>query len=103
LGIMILPLFWKIRFEKGTAVFLILAGLMLALYYVCWIRFFISGREFSIMFEPFFGIPVPLAIFPLLSVLFVGIVQGSWPVVAAAVIMTAGHIPESLMNYYSSH
>lgn len=103
LGIMILPLFWKIKFDKSNAVFLILAGLMLALYYVCWMRFFLTGREFITQFSPLFGIPVPLAIFPLLSVLFVGIAQGSWPVIAAAVIMSAGHIPESLMTYYSSH
>lgn len=102
IGILVLPLFWEISFDKSRIVFLVLSGLMLAIYYFGWIRFFMNGREFSLLFDSLFGIPVPLAVSPILSIFFLGINQKSWPVVAASVIMALGHIPESIQNYYSS-
>lgn len=101
LGMLILPLFWEIKFDKNMNIFLLLAGLMIALYYTGWIRFFLHGREYRLLFEPLFGIPIPLAISPILAIAFIGIVQKSWPVVAAAAIMALGHIPESIQNLYS--
>jgi hypothetical protein len=101
LGIFILPLFWKIRLDKSKIIFLMLVCLMIVLYYVGWIRFFMHGREFRLLFEPLFGIPVPLAISPVLAVAFLGLAQDSWPVVVAAVIMALGHIPESIQNFHS--
>jgi len=102
IAIFILPLFWKIRVDRSTILFLFLMSLMLVIYYVGWTRFFLNGREFRLLFEPLLGIPIPLAISPLLCVLFLGLAQKSWPVVAASVIMALGHIPESLSNISST-
>jgi len=101
LGIFILPLFWEIRFDKSKIVFLMLVGLLIALYYTGWIRFFMHDRDFRRLFEPLFGIPVPLAISPVLAIAFLGFAQNSWSVVVAAVIMAMGHIPERIQNLYS--
>jgi hypothetical protein len=102
LGIFILPLFWEIRFDKNSIIFLILMVLMIALYCAGWLRFFLHGREFRLLFEPLMGIPVPMAIAPVLSILFLGLAQNSWPVVIASIIMALGHIPESVLNLYST-
>lgn len=102
LGILILPLFWEIRFDKSKIIFLVLFGMMIALYYTCWIRFFLHGREFRLLFEPILGIPIPMAISPILAVLFLGVAQNSSLVLTAAVIMALGHSPESLQNLYSA-
>lgn len=101
LGIFILPLFWEIRFDKNKLIFLVLMCLMIAIYYIGWARFFLHGREFKLLFEPLFGIPIPMAVSPVLCIFFLGLTQNSWPVVAATIIMSLGHIPESLMNFYS--
>jgi len=102
LGIFVLPMFWEIRFERSTVLFLMPVCMMIALYYAGWIRFFMRGRDFSLMFAPLFGIPVPMAVSPVLAVAFLGLAQNSWPVLAAAVIMALGHIPESIQNLHSA-
>ncbi|MBN2559294.1 MAG: hypothetical protein JXB33_11120 [Clostridia bacterium] len=102
IGIFILPLFWQIGFDRNKLIFLIPMGLMIAIYYMGWIRFFAKGREYRLLFEPLFRIPIPLALSPVLCIFFMGFAQGSWPVVAAAIIMALGHIPESIQNFQST-
>ncbi|MFO7611941.1 MAG: hypothetical protein R6W99_05560 [Clostridia bacterium] len=101
IGIFILPLFWQFSLDRNKLIFLIPMGLMIAIYYMGWIRFFANGSEFRLLFEPLFKIPIPLALSPVLCIFFMGLAQNSWPVVAAAIIMALGHIPESIRNYQS--
>ena len=102
IGIFVFPLFWEIRFNRNRAAIFALMGLMLGIYYIGWIRFFFYGREFGLLFEPLFGIPVPLAVSPVVFFFLMGITQNSWPVVVAAVIMAISHIPASLRTFYSA-
>ena len=48
------------------SVWLCLAAIFLLLYYVVWIRYFAGGRDIALLNRPFFFVPMPLAVFPVL-------------------------------------
>jgi len=43
--------------------------LFTGIYYLLWVRYFLSRRKFSCLFYPIVKIPVPMAIFPILALL----------------------------------
>lgn len=45
---------------------MILGILFLVLYYIVWMRYFMGGMDISLLGKSFLGIPLPLAIFPVL-------------------------------------
>lgn len=95
-----LPLFWELNTQGRWKGFILsLMAVCIVFYYSGWIRYMAGGREFRLLFEPLFFIPVPMAIFPALYLILAGVLLDSWPVVVAAIIFTLGHIPESLRNY----
>ena len=40
----------------------IVMGLALAFYYAGWLRFFLRGRDYALLFRPIFGLSVPMAV-----------------------------------------
>ena len=50
------------RFEARAA--LVVASLALCFYYAAWYRYFTHGRQLSLLFNSWLGVPVPLAIAP---------------------------------------
>lgn len=96
-GIFVLPLFWQIDLTDSLSIItLVMMALCLLIYYVCWIRYIRNGRTYTLLFQHFLFIPVPMAIFPVLYFFFAGILLRSWPVSAAAIVFALGHIPESI-------
>jgi hypothetical protein len=99
-GVFIIPLFYKIDvsgvFEKIAAAVM---GLMLLLYYACWIRYFRNGSDFKRMFLPFIKIPVPLAISPVLYFMLSSIILHSFPMLIFSLLLAIGHIPISWQQY----
>ena len=49
---------------KGSIIYLIVALVFLALYYITWFRYFKNGKDEKYLLSPLGFIPVPLAIFP---------------------------------------
>lgn len=97
LGIFVLPLFWPVYLADSlSTVALVLMALCLLIYHICWIRYMVQGRSYSLLFQHFLFIPVPMAVFPVLYFLFASILLRSWPIAAAAVVFALGHIPESI-------
>ncbi len=100
IGVFIIPIFSSIHIENSYEVIsLIGMFLSLSLYYLGWIRYFRRGREFSLLFAPMIGIPVPLAINPVLYFLFASVVLHSAYLLICGVILAIGHIPGSLNSY----
>lgn len=100
LMVFILLMFWELKVEgRGQGIIFAIMILCILVYYTGWIRYMIGGREFKLLFEPLFFIPVPMAVFPALYLVLAGVLLNSHPVVLSAVIFTLGHIPESLRNY----
>ncbi len=82
--------------ESKPDILVLLMGLCLLGYYLCWARFFAGGRGFDLMYAPFLGIPVPLAVFPILYFLLLGVWLRPPVLILPAVLFAVGHLAESL-------
>ncbi len=63
----VVPFFYRINISGPAE--RICAGitlLALAVYYAGWVRYFIQGREYALLFKAMLNIPVPLAISPVI-------------------------------------
>ncbi|CAN5210583.1 hypothetical protein BH09ACT5_BH09ACT5_18410 [soil metagenome] len=61
-------------------------------YYGLWARYFVRGREFALLYGPAVGIPVPMAVFPVLAFLAGAGWLHSWWLAGSAVVLGVGHI-----------
>jgi len=101
LGVFILPIFSSIHIEEHYEVLsLIGMSIFLLLYYVGWIRYFRRDRDFKLLFSPMIGIPVPLAISPILYFICASLVLYSPLLFLSSLIFAFGHIPISLKTYH---
>ena len=99
-GSFILPLFFPLEFS-GTLVRVawIMMGVFLAFYYAGWTRFFVGSRGYALLFKPMLGVPVPMALSPVLYFLVSSVVLGSiWQAIAAA-ILGVGHVTVTVREY----
>ena len=74
-------------------------GLTLAFYFAGWLRFFWRGRDYALLFKPMLGIPVPMAVSPVLYFLLSSVVLGSIYQAIAAAVLGIGHITISAREY----
>ena len=74
-------------------------GLALAFYYAGWLRFFLRGRDYALLFRPMLGIPVPMAVSPILYFLLSSVVLGSVYQAVAAAVLGIGHIAITAREY----
>jgi hypothetical protein len=72
--------------------FLFLAGFFLLAYYALWIRYFAGGADFRSLFDTVLWIPLPMAVFPILFLLFSALWLRSVPLVAASVLFAVPHL-----------
>jgi hypothetical protein len=65
--VVVLPCFLHLDFTQPTASrWLMLAAVALALYYGAWVRYFRGQRSPPLLYQSWLGIPVPLAVAPVL-------------------------------------
>lgn len=98
LGCFVLPLFFAADFDRGL-IFALGMAAALSFYYIGWVRYFIKGRRYNYLFKPMLGIPVPLAISPVVYFLFTALLIHSVWMFAAVLLLAAGHIPISLKSH----
>lgn len=98
-GVFLTPLLYPIRFES-TVDLVCLVGMAVALgfYYACWTRYYARGRKRSLLYRSFIGVPIPMAIMPVVYFLFAAEILRAPLLVAAAVVLGAGHIPITLIQ-----
>ncbi|MGF7048053.1 hypothetical protein J2T13_002559 [Paenibacillus sp. DS2015] len=85
--------------EQDLNFIVVLMGASLLLYYVRWIRFFIKGREYVQLFKPLGFIPVPMAVFPALYFIFLGVWLESFIFLIPALMFSIGHLEASWKIY----
>ena len=96
---LILPLFYSINWQKKNSIpVLAIMGIALLIYYVAWGRFFLNGRTSDLLSKPLFGIPLPLALAPVLFFIFSSYILDSWWMFAASVIFGTAHIWISILT-----
>lgn len=103
LGVFVIPIFSSIHHDKQYEVLSILGMFtFLLLYYIGWIRYFRRDREYKLLFSPMIGIPVPLAVTPILYFLSASIVLHSSLLFISSLILAIGHIPINLITYHQN-
>jgi hypothetical protein len=96
----VLPLFFLLSSSgKLVSITWILMGVLLLFYYVVWVRFFVRGRKYALLFAPMLGVPVPMATSPVLYFLLSSIVLGSVRQAVASVVLGIGHITISVRTF----
>lgn len=73
---------------------------LMLLYELAWVRYFTSKHTLNAMYEPFFGIPVPLALLPVCAFLLLGIYGKVIWLILAAIILGIGHVGIHLQHYH---
>ena len=86
----------KLSFRSG---WLYLAATFLFLYYAVWLRYFMSGREISLLSRSFLFVPMPLAVFPVLYFLCAAIWLHNLPAAIIMVIFGAAHLNVSTRSF----
>ncbi|ETT56371.1 hypothetical protein MKZ07_15835 [Paenibacillus sp. FSL P4-0338] len=92
-------LFGRLISAQTLGVSAVLMALCLLVYYGGWVRYFRSGRAFTALFKPWLGIPVPMAVFPALYFLLLGVWLQSWLFIVSACLFAAGHLVNSWSVY----
>lgn len=86
----------KLGFRSG---WLYLAAAFLILYYAVWFRYFMGGREISLLSCSFLFVPMPLAVFPVLYFLCAAIWLHNLPAAIIMVIFGAAHLTVSIQSF----
>lgn len=71
----------------------------ICIYYTLWGRYLVKRRDYAVLFMPFAGIPVPMAVFPIGAFLFAACWGESIWLGVATVLFGIGHIANSLRCY----
>ncbi len=92
-AVLIIPVFSSLTFSRRYAKpVLLLALLALALYYAAWTRYFTGGRSYELLGAPLSGVPLPLAVFPVIFLLASSYLLSSLPMMVAAALFGIFHI-----------
>jgi hypothetical protein len=103
MGIFMIPIFYRIDLRptlNRISLFPMIFSLLV--YYGCWIRYFLKERSFAHLFKPLWGIPIPMAVFPIIYMLFASKILGSILLLAATLLLSIGHIPISYNEYQNT-
>lgn len=93
IAIMILPFFYSLQLNRPFSVPVMIGiGLALAVYYAAWLRFFTQGRTPQLFRAPFLGIPLPLAVAPVVFLVLSSYLMDSWWMLGASVLFGVVHI-----------
>lgn len=65
---------------------------VLVFYYSLWLRYALGGRRYAALFEPVFGIPVPMAVAPVIYFAAAAVAFVSAPLFIASLVLAVGHL-----------
>ena len=77
-----------------------LAAVFLVLYYAVWLRYFMGGREISLLNCSFLFVPMPLAVFPVLYFLCAAIWLHNLPAAIIMMIFGAAHLTVAIQSFH---
>lgn len=100
IGVFMLPLFLRVEIEKVVhkAALAVMIGALL-LYYICWVRFFRSGRRNGLLCAPLGFIPSPMAVCPIIYFLASALLLDSWLLLSATLVFAIGHLAICRRDY----
>ena len=100
IGVFLIPAFLTLAIDSPAKIIAALGMFVaLAVYYEGWVRYFFNERDYRLLFQPLLGLPVPMAISPVVYFLCAAVVLDSYLLLGASVVLAAGHIPLSIHEY----
>lgn len=99
IGIYVLPLLTKPQWAPATRFYAVVMALSLGLYYAGWIRYFIGGRDYALLFSSLWMIPLPMALGPVLYFAAAAGLLRSNPLFVTVIVFASGHIPLSYGSF----
>lgn len=100
----LLPFFYAIHL--GSLQSWVALGVMacaLVFYYAGWARYMLHGRLFRLLFEPMAGVPLPMAVAPILYMAAASLLLRSWWLFGAVILLAIGHLTVSRAEYLRTH
>jgi hypothetical protein len=96
-SVFVIPCFYRIRIQGTTlTVSLVVMALALVCYYRGWLRYVQQGRHYALLFAPMWGgIPLPMAIMPIIYFGAAAALLRSWPLAVATLVFAIGHLTVS--------
>jgi hypothetical protein len=92
LGILFVPIFYTLNLNnRFSLLFVLLCFLILLLYYIAWLRHFVSGSH-QIDLRKRLLVPLPLAVYPSLFLICSSYLLSSVPMLMASLIFSIAHI-----------
>jgi hypothetical protein len=92
-GVFVIPCFYRVRVQGAMAsVSLVVMALALVCYYRGWLRYVQQGRRYALLFAPMWGIPLPMAVMPVIYFGAAAALLRSWSLAAATVVFAIGHL-----------
>ena len=92
-GCFVIPFFYRLPLDiVMDAVALTIMICTLALYYAGWIRYLVLGRAEELFNRSLLGIPLPMALMPVIYFLSASVLLGAVWLMLAAVMLGVGHI-----------
>lgn len=92
-GSFVIPFFYRVTLTSSIqAIALAIMVGALALYYAGWVRYLVQGRAEVLFYRSLLGIPLPMAIMPVIYFLAASALLGSVWLLLAAVLLGVGHI-----------
>lgn len=92
-GVFLIPFFYPLPVLRAASVDA-LAVMVLALlfYYSAWARYVSKGNRYILLYAPFLGVPLPMAISPLVYFTAAAVFLSAWPLALAALVLAVGHL-----------
>lgn len=67
-------------------------GVLVAAYLGLWARYLVRGQWAELLFDPVWGLPIPLAVLPVAAFAALSVWAGSWWLGLAVCCLAAGHL-----------
>jgi hypothetical protein len=95
-GCFAIPFFYPIPALREVSVdVLVVMGLALGFYYAGWARYALKGHRFVLLYAPLLGVPLPMAISPVVYFAAASVLLSSWPLAFSVVLLAIGHLSVS--------
>ncbi len=92
-GSFLIPFFYPLPALRVASVdALAVMALALVFYYIGWARYTLKGHRFVLLFAPLLGVPLPMAISPVIYFAAAAVFLSSWPLAVAVLLLAAGHL-----------
>nr|WP_302600098.1 hypothetical protein [uncultured Cellulosilyticum sp.] len=83
-----------------TSISLYISIIFLVLYHIVWFRYYMGGRDVKLLGTKFLGVPIPLAVFPVLYFIFASTWLHNYIAMALMVVFGIAHNIISYRNFH---